>query len=265
MELDSTLIASRPTSFLLKGALLPMTVLEIRSADIHMVSDELRAKVTISPGFFQGSPIVFSFEYVDDNVDFDLQRLIKLCKELGLISTGIRGGSPKLIKDAQKLGLAVFPKGKVKNDIDTIAPTQSVEHGTKEAASESQASPESEKPTIPERVQPKLVPAKIIEVPVRSGQQVYAPGDMVIMASVSAGAELLAEGNIHIYGALRGRALAGVSGLESARVFCQSQEAELISIAGHFLIDEDLRSAHWGKPTQITYDGNDVRVKKLTI
>lgn len=241
-----------------------MTVLEIRSADIHMVSDELRAKVTVSPGFFQGSAIVFSFEYLDDNVNFDLKRLIKLCKELGLVSTGIRGGSLELIKNAQTLGLAVFPKGKMKNDTDTVN-TQGVEHGTKEPALESQASSEPTKPITSKPVQSKLIPAKIIETPVRSGQQVYAPGDMVVMASVSAGAELLAEGNIHIYGALRGRALAGVSGLESARVFCQSQEAELISIAGHFLIDEDLRSAHWGEPTQITYDGNDVRVKKLTI
>lgn len=242
-----------------------MTVLEIRSADMHMVSDELRAKVSASPSFFQGSAIVFSFEYVDDSANFDLKSLIKLCRELGLISTGIRGGNPKLIKDAQKLGLAVFPKGKIKNDADTTVDRQGVEHGTKELISESQAPTEPAKPTMSEHVQSKLVPAKIIETPVRSGQQVYAPGDMVIMASVSAGAELLAEGNIHIYGALRGRALAGISGLESARVFCQSQEAELISIAGHFLIDEDLRSSHWGEPAQITYDGNDVRVKKLTI
>lgn len=148
-----------------------MTVLEIRSADIHMVSDELRAKVTVSPDFFQGSAIVFSFEYLDDNANFDLKRLIKLCKELGLISTGIRGGSLELIKNAQKLGLAVFPKGKIKNDTDTTVNTQRVEHGTKEPASESQASSESTKPTISERVQPKLVPAKIIETPVRSGQQ----------------------------------------------------------------------------------------------
>lgn len=242
-----------------------MTVLEIRSADIHMVSDELRAKVTVSPGFFQGSAMVFSFEYLDDNVNFDLKRLLKLCKELGLISTGIRGGSLELIKNAQKLGLAVFPKGKMKNDTDTGVNTQAVEHGTKEPTLESHASSEPTEPTLSEPVQSTFVPAKIIETPVRSGQQVYAPGDMIIMASVSAGAELLAEGNIHIYGALRGRALAGVSGLESARIFCQSQEAELISIAGHFLIDEDLRSAHWGEPSQITYDGNDVRVKKLTI
>lgn len=242
-----------------------MTVLEIRSADMHMVSDELRAKVTVSPSFFQGSAIVFNFEYIDDSANFDLRRLVKLCKELGLISTGVRGGSPKLISDAQKLGLAIFPKGKMKNDASTNTNTQGVGHGTKEPALQSQALSELTKPAISEHAQPKLIPAKIIETPVRSGQQVYAPGDMVIMASVSAGAELLAEGSIHIYGALRGRALAGVSGLESARVFCQSQEAELISIAGHFLIDEDLRSAHWGEPAQITYDGNDVRVKKLTI
>ena len=95
-------------------------------------------------------------------------------------------------------------------------------------------------------------PAKIINQPVRSGQQVYAPeGDLIILAPVQAGAEVLAAGNIHVYGPLRGRALAGIHGAESARVFCQSLEAELVSIAGHYKISEDLQDIGWKSAVQI--------------
>jgi septum site-determining protein MinC len=87
---------------------------------------------------------------------------------------------------------------------------------------------------------------------VRSGQQVYAPeGDLIILAPVQAGAEVLATGNIHVYGPLRGRALAGVHGQGQARVFCQSLEAELVSIAGQYKISEDLQKLGWKKPVQI--------------
>ncbi|HAZ88281.1 MAG TPA: septum site-determining protein MinC, partial [Marinobacter adhaerens] len=95
-------------------------------------------------------------------------------------------------------------------------------------------------------------PAKIISQPVRSGQQIHAPeGDLVILAPVQAGAEVLAAGNIHVYGPLRGRALAGIHGAESARVFCQSLEAELVSIAGHYKISEDLQDNGWKSAVQI--------------
>ena len=92
----------------------------------------------------------------------------------------------------------------------------------------------------------------VIDQPVRSGQQVYAPeGDLIILAPVQAGAEVLAAGNIHVYGPLRGRALAGIHGAESARVFCQSLEAELVSIAGHYKISEDLQDNGWKSAVQI--------------
>ena len=91
-----------------------------------------------------------------------------------------------------------------------------------------------------------------INQPVRSGQQVYAPeGDLIILAPVQAGAEVLAAGNVHVYGPLRGRALAGIHGAEHTRVFCQSLEAELVSIAGHYKISEDLQDNGWKTAVQI--------------
>jgi septum site-determining protein MinC len=96
------------------------------------------------------------------------------------------------------------------------------------------------------------IPTKIIYQPVRSGQQIYAKGgDLIILAAVSPGAEILADGNIHVYGALRGRALAGVRGDTRARIFCHSLEAELVSIAGHYKISEDLQKSGWKTASQI--------------
>ena len=119
-------------------------------------------------------------------------------------------------------------------------------------------------PEVPEpKKEPETVAAKnlVITTPVRSGQQVYAKGgDLIIIAPVSAGAEVLADGNIHIYGPLRGRALAGVSGDKSARIFCQSLEAELISIAGSYKVNEDLQKDHWKKNTQASLNGDQLTV-----
>ncbi|MDY6798202.1 MAG: septum site-determining protein MinC, partial [Pseudomonadota bacterium] len=88
-------------------------------------------------------------------------------------------------------------------------------------------------------------------------------GDLIILAPVQAGAEVLAAGNIHVYGPLRGRALAGIHGAESARVFCQSLEAELVSIAGHYKISEDLQDHGWKTPVQIRLQGDVLTVSPL--
>jgi septum site-determining protein MinC len=108
------------------------------------------------------------------------------------------------------------------------------------------------------------LPTRIITTPIRSGQQIYARGgDLIVMAAVSAGAEVLADGNIHVYGALRGRALAGVQGNENSRIFCSSQEAELVAVAGQFMVDEVLRTNHWKEAVQIYLAGGKIQISLL--
>jgi septum site-determining protein MinC len=100
--------------------------------------------------------------------------------------------------------------------------------------------------------------SKVIVNPVRSGQQVYAKGgDLIVLAAVSAGAEILADGNIHVYGTLRGRALAGVQGDTSARIFCNGLQAELISIAGHYKLQDSIDAPSHTLPVQV-YLENDL-------
>jgi septum site-determining protein MinC len=98
----------------------------------------------------------------------------------------------------------------------------------------------------------KSAVAKLVTRPIRSGQRVYAAGrDLVVLASVSSGAEVIADGNIHVYGTLRGRALAGVRGNREARIFCLKLQAELVAIAGQYRVSDQLESAQTDVPTQI--------------
>jgi len=107
-------------------------------------------------------------------------------------------------------------------------------------------------PAAPIAVQPQRASARLITEPVRSGTQIYARGtDLVVTAPVSAGAELVADGNIHVYGVLRGRALAGASGDAAARIFCTKLEAELISIAGRYLVSEQIPAGTQNSPVQV--------------
>lgn len=105
---------------------------------------------------------------------------------------------------------------------------------------------------------------KVITTPVRSGQQVYARGgDLIILAPVSHGAEILADGNIHVYGPLRGRALAGVMNNIKANIFCQSLEAELVSIAGTYQINESLTDKYWKQSVHISLNKNNLKIEKM--
>ena len=119
-----------------------------------------------------------------------------------------------------------------------------------------------ERVVIEERLVQRV--SKVITRPVRSGQQIYAEGaDLIVLAQVSEGAEVLADGHIHIYGSLRGRALAGVKGDVGARIFCQQFEAELVAIAGNFVLQEALPKELFKKSAQISLDGEKVIVEAL--
>lgn len=129
------------------------------------------------------------------------------------------------------------------------------------AADAVEAAPE--KPAEPPT--PVVRPTKLVTTPVRGGVQIYAAGgDLIVLAPVSPGAELLADGNIHVYGPMRGRALAGVKGDTSARIFCQQLAAELVSIAGNYKVAEDLRrSPQWGQAVHVSLSGDVLNITRL--
>ncbi|HVZ35347.1 MAG TPA: septum site-determining protein MinC, partial [Polyangiaceae bacterium] len=104
----------------------------------------------------------------------------------------------------------------------------------------------------------------MLRAPLRSGQVVYAEQcDAVVMAPVNAGAEIIADGNIHIYSSLRGRALAGAHGNEEARIFCKSLEADLVAIAGCYLRADEIPEKCRGRPAQIYLENGHLIIAEL--
>jgi len=222
--------------FKLKGSRVTITILELYEYDYATFNQQLAETVRNAPDFFQQTPVILSLERCKDTGAIDFIEIGDLCREYGLVPVAIRGGSDDQLLSANVAGLPHLP-------INIAKPPKAAEN-------KPEAKPET---AITENL--------LITTPIRSGQQVYAKGgDLIIIAPVSAGAEVLADGNIHIYGPLRGRALAGVSGNKSARIFCQSLEAELISIAGSYQVNEDLQNENWKKNIQAQLVGEQLIV-----
>jgi septum site-determining protein MinC len=255
MTADSNLdlLANDPV-FNLKGGMLTMTVIELLRQEPDRFARQLAEKVSQAPNFFKDTPVVISLDKLDTELDnTTLSHLLRICREYGMQPMALRGAE-HFRRLAQQAGLVLMLPGRGREKV--------VETEPRPAATPEPAPPAAapvDKPAAPE---PTV--NKVITQPIRSGQQVYARGgDLVVLAPVSPGSELLADGNIHVYGPLRGRALAGVRGNAEARIFCQSLEAELVSIAGHYKVAEDLRRHLWKEAAQISLDGDSLKIAPL--
>lgn len=227
--------------FQLRSASISMTALELYFFDTEEFENTLKDKISQAPGFFKDIPLIVSLEkYEGLSSELDFFKIIGTCRRHNIHVIGVRGGNDDQRRLARGASLALLPGSNQRDrEIDTGPETEAAETTNSPALARVETHGEP-------------APAKIINQPVRSGQQVYAPdGDLIILAPVQAGAEVLAAGNVHVYGPLRGRALAGIHGAEHARVFCQSLEAELVSIAGHYKISEDLQDNGWKTAVQI--------------
>ncbi|KPQ28807.1 MAG: septum site-determining protein MinC [Marinobacter excellens HL-55] len=230
-------------SFQLKSASVSLTALELYYFDEEEFETNLRDKISQAPGFFKDIPLIISLEkYEGLDSELDFFKIIGSCRRHSIHVIGVRAANDDQRRLARGASLALLPGGSHRDQAAT-APAP---------AHDAPISEHTAEPIEPAVVPSEPAPAKVVNQTVRSGQQVYAPeGDLIILAPVQAGAEVLAAGNIHVYGPLRGRALAGIHGAESARVFCQSLEAELVSIAGHYKISEDLQENGWKSAVQI--------------
>jgi len=170
--------------------------------------------------------------------------------------------SEKVLEQAAGAGVQADKSGEKPAEQPAEAKPEKPAEGAAEAQ---EAAPETaaEKPAEPPA--PVVRPTKLVTTPVRGGVQIYAAGgDLIVLAPVSPGAELLADGNIHVYGPMRGRALAGVKGDTSARIFCQQLAAELVSIAGNYKVAEDLRrSPQWGQAVHVSLSGDVLNITRL--
>ncbi|MDY0206428.1 MAG: septum site-determining protein MinC [Pseudomonas sp.] len=228
--------------FQLKGSMLALTILELSANDPECLDAQLAEKAEQAPQFFHDAPIILALDKCAPSAEpLDIARILAVCRKHGLQPLALRSEDPEQLAQAKLLDLAVMPPSGARER--PIGATAAVEAPA----------------------EPSVIPAKIITQPVRSGQQIYAKNtDLIVMAAVSAGAELLADGNIHVYGPLRGRALAGINGNTDARIFCQQLGAEMLSIAGQYKLAEDLRrDPLWGKATQTCLNDQHLDISAL--
>lgn len=230
----------------IRGRMVSLTVLELYSADLDEIDRQLKDKVKKAPAFFRNAPILLDFENFYSEIDllwFDA--VWKLLSDNQFSPVGITGVNEALEIAAQARNIAIWPSpGRVRPE---APPEQSVPP-----------------PTPTPMPAPLPTTTMVVKQPVRSGQRIYAQGgDLIILASVSTGAEILADGHIHVYGTLRGRALAGVQGDENARIFCNDLQADLVAIAGFYTINEDLPADKRKKAVQIFLQKEDLRIETI--
>ena len=244
------------TAFQLKGSIYTLTTLEMHSSSIDDLAAQLSSMADKAPSFFQQTPVILAFEQLHNDQTFNLNKARHMLHEAGMVLVAIRGGSPHLRKEAEIASVGWLPAQKASKQSNVVMLSSSPSDVNVEAIE-----------TKAEKVKPADKPL-IVETPVRSGQQIYAEGDLVVTSSVSAGAELLAGGSIHVYGPLRGRALAGVNSSNSdARIYSTRFEAELVAISGQYKLtcQPDLSpwTELWGKPACVMRETGHLRIQAL--
>lgn len=245
---------SSKDSFEIRGTNFPVVALKLKTTDLTRLSRDFSYRFGEMPEFFDDDGIVIDlshFETCDAGVQshgletaLDFAALSALLRDYRLHPVAVRGGTPQQIAAAAAAGLVYTPNlvpSKVIAAKKIVPPATTGQTGN-----------------IVQQVRASLPPpstgALVIDTPLRCGQRVYARGrDLVVMAMVNAGAELIADGHIHVYAPLRGRAIAGAMGNIHARVFAMSMASEMIGIAGIYDTgDQPLHKSVFGKPAQIS-------------
>ncbi|MXQ71965.1 MULTISPECIES: septum site-determining protein MinC [Aeromonas] len=233
----------------LKGTTFTISVLHLSDGNPARIRQLLEAKVAQAPQFFNCAPLVLNVERLEAIPDFE--QLREQVESEDFVLVGITGARDEAMKTAAKAaGLAVMVSGK-----------------SRKAEPEPTPPVPEPKPVEAAPVPPVPAPVEASKVhvgPVRSGQQIYAAGtSLVVLGSVSPGAEVIADDSIHVYGALRGRAIAGAKGNPKARIYCQQLQAELLSIAGTFQLSDALPAGVIQEPVHIRLDNEQLRIDRI--
>jgi septum site-determining protein MinC len=267
---------SEGQSFELKGMVAPLTVLRLLSNDVALINKQLRTKVAQMPQFFQGAPVLLDLGALGDDAGRlpfgELAAVLRTCKMVPVAitnadddtraraaSSGFGYVAPPATKGSRAAMEMATPTAVERAPVVT-APV--VEPPARAAASEAAPARREAPASQPVRIVHR--PPMVVRQPVRSGQVIYVEGtDLVVLAPVNPGAEVIADGHVHIYAPLRGRAVAGAQGMTDARIFCQKLDAELVAISGAFVLSEDLPAECKGKAAQINLENGVCRVNPL--
>jgi septum site-determining protein MinC len=229
-----------------KGTSFTLSVLHLKTSVLAEIRADLTKKIAQAPDFFSLVPLVVNIEKLTDFVDY--QAVKTLVEAFNFTFVGFTGSvaneQRKLIRE---LGFSFVNTAKAGPSEKPRATETSITEKSVEVA---------KAPCV-------LFTDKIHRGQIRSGQQVYAKGqNLVVIGSVSAGAEVIADGNIHVYGSLRGRAIAGAKGHHKAQIYCQNLEAELVSINGNYWLSESMEQ-DWGAPAYIHLTDSELTSSKL--
>lgn len=248
----------------IKNGHFPLFVLHVLTPDLEAVKQDLQAQLAQSPGFLVGAPLVLGLGEVAE-LDWlpDFAGLAADLAQLGLPLAGVLGGSPDQREAARAARLGLFPDKGARARAAQRDATPVIAEPPAEASAAAPPAPVAEENVAPPANAPRAT--LIIDKPVRTGQRIHAEGaDLVVLAIVNPGAELIADGDIHVYAPLRGRALAGARGNHGARIFALSMEAELVSIAGLYQVfEEGVPQALRGKPVQVLLEGEQLTLRAL--
>ena len=226
--------SSASISYEIKSADLALVALLLKTSKIDVLALDLKKQLADTPDFFDQEPVVIDLSGLSEDeknhvIDFD--QLLLLLRSHQMHPIALRSGTTEQMQAGKNAGLIDATYARILKTPVAAAP-------------------------IPAKAQEITAPslgALVIDKPLRSGQQVYAKGrDLVVLAMVNPGAEVIADGNIHVYAALRGKAIAGAKGNTEAMIFAQSMEPELLSIAGVYRTSENALPADiWGKAAQV--------------
>ncbi|HEX2657812.1 MAG TPA: septum site-determining protein MinC [Polyangia bacterium] len=254
---------TRKVIFELKGVMTSLAVMRLRTPDLGAIERHLRMKIAQLPQFFIDAPVALDLSALPgDEAAIPLRELVALLRACRLVPVGITEASEGLRDRAAAEGLGVlnFRAGRLPAGGATVpAP----------AARPAEPAPRPDPRSAAPARAPMAAPAPhrppvVIRQPIRGGQVIFAENaDLVILAPVNPGAEVIADGHVHIYSTLRGRAVAGAHGSTEARIFCQRLQAELVSIAGAYIMADDIPDEHRGQSVQIYLDGGECRIAAI--
>jgi septum site-determining protein MinC len=266
--------------------------LKLRDDDADVVFRELSEKVASAPQLFARAAICVDFSSLSRVPSVkEADAILAAIRNAGMIPVALAYGTTEITELAEALGLPILAKFRAayepvtpRSPAATVAappdaPSTRAAHVdaaavddylprdvVARAQSQAQAQPQVVEKIV-ERIVEKVVDggtAQVHSKPVRSGQRVYAKGrDLIVHEQIGAGAEVIADGSVHIYAPLRGRALAGAQGDVNARIYCLDFQAELVAIAGQYKVFEEIPAEFRGKPVQIVLDGGQIVLSKL--
>ncbi|MBN8745364.1 MAG: septum site-determining protein MinC [Thiomonas arsenitoxydans] len=264
---------SKATLFELRSGAIDAVHLVVKTPDFAVLAEALQQRFDAAPEFFSGEAVAIDLRRLADDATLPLDELAALLRRFKMRPFGVvaqaaqqtwAGASDLPLLDSRDVGR------------DPRKPAESAEAATAPATTPAAAAPGAEpqaaaQPSVPaatpaQEPAPATLPTVLIDRPLRSGQRIYSPGDLIVQGVVSHGAEVMAEGHVHIYGALRGRALAGARGNANARIFCTSFEPELVAIAGIYrTAEQDFPAGVRGKPTTVRLQGEQLLIEPLAL